>query len=333
MARFLAGVLGMLAILGLGPALASAQDSGWARKLFKDQVVSHDFGSVPHGAQLYYRFELYNPYAVQLEVMNLRASCGCVTPTMNVQVLNPRQKAFLDIYMDARRFTGDKLVSVYFTVGPQFISTATLQISAHSRADVVFNPSQINFGVVPRGETPTQTIDVEYAGVLDWRVTQIDTTGAPFDVALEDLYRRPGQVGYRVKVTLKPDAPGGALKQEIVLKTNDPATPLVPILVEATLQSPLEVVPAIVSLGNPKVGDTVTKKVVVRGSKPFSILAIDGLGDGVAAELPTTPRAVQILTLKYQPGKAGDLHRQLLIRTDLQSEAPAAVTLEGNVVP
>jgi hypothetical protein len=30
--------------------------------------ASHDFGSVPRGAQLYYRFPIYNPYAVRLEI-------------------------------------------------------------------------------------------------------------------------------------------------------------------------------------------------------------------------------------------------------------------------
>ena len=53
--------------------------------------------------------------------------------------------------MDARRFTGPKTVTIHVTVGPEYTSTATLQVSANSRSDVVFNPGEVNFGVVPHG--------------------------------------------------------------------------------------------------------------------------------------------------------------------------------------
>ena len=83
------------------------------------------------------------------------AADSCVTVTPSVQVLQAKETAYLDVTMDARRFTGPKTVSIYVTVGPQYVSTATLQVTAHSRADVVFNPGEVNFGVVSAGQTPT----------------------------------------------------------------------------------------------------------------------------------------------------------------------------------
>src|SRR5207245_8268836 len=107
-----------------------------------------------------------------------------------------------------------------------------LRVSATSRTDVVVNPGQISFGVVPRGQaTAAQSIDVEYAGVLDWRVNEIVKNEAPLNVTFKELYRRSGGVGYQVRVAIKPDAPGGTLKHEIFLKKNAPANAPVPILV------------------------------------------------------------------------------------------------------
>ena len=103
-------------------------------------------------------------------------------------------------------------------------------------------------------------IDVEYAGVLDWRINEVIKNGVPVDIGLEELYRRPGQYGYRVRVSLKNDAPSGPIKQELLLKTNDPTTPLLPVLVEAMVQAPLTAVPATVSMGTPKVGEAVTRQ-------------------------------------------------------------------------
>src|SRR5436305_1009945 len=215
-----------LLVLALGTTGAPAQ--GWAEKMFKDGL-SHDFGSVPRGAQLYHRFVVTNIYAVRMEITGVKSGCGCVSADAAKRVLEARESTVIDVKMDARRFTGAKTVGIRVSVGPEFVSSAELKVSANSRSDVVFNPGQVTFGAVARGQTPTQVIDVEYAGALDWKVSEVVARDLPLDVTFEQLYRRPGQVGYRVKVALKAEAPVGALRQDIFLKTNDPASPLVPV--------------------------------------------------------------------------------------------------------
>jgi hypothetical protein len=327
--------IGLLVALALGSSAALAQSSDWANKLFlaDNGTTTHDFGSVPRGALLYHRFPMRNIYAVPLEIVNVRASCGCVTATPSAQVFQPQQEGYLEVMMDAHRFTGPKSVTVFLTVGPQYTSTASLRISANSRADVVFNPGQVNFGVVQRGQSPTQIVEVEYAGALDWRVSEVARNGAPLDVVLEEWYRRPGQVGYRVRATLKADAPAGPLKHEIHLKTNDPASPLVPLLIEAVVQAPLTVVPNTLALGDVKIGEQVTRRFVVRGTQPFKVVAVEGAGEDVQVDLPASAAPVQVVTLKFQPAKAGDVHRQLRIKTDLDKESSATLTVEAKAAP
>ncbi|HXG09166.1 MAG TPA: DUF1573 domain-containing protein [Gemmataceae bacterium] len=322
----------VILLLSLAPTEVPAQS--WAEKLFKEGV-SHDHGSVPRGAQLYHKFKMTNIYAVPLEIINIRTSCTCVTVTPSTRTLEPRQEGFLEVLIDTRRFTGPKTFSIFVTVGPQYTSTAELKVSANSRGDVVFNPGEVNFGVVPRGQTPSQTIEVEYAGALDWRVSEVIKSTAPLETTLEEMYRRPGQVGYRVKVTLKPDAPPGSHKWELFLKTNDPASPLVPVLVEATIQAPLTVQPDPLKLLGVRVGAEAAGRVVVRSSgKPFRVLAIEGLGDGLTttAPLPSREAVVHTIPLRCQPSRPGELRRVLQIKTDLQ-ESPVPVTVEINAVP
>lgn len=316
--------------LALVTSAATAQSDDWANKLFKDGA-SHDFGTVPHGAELYYRFPITNIYAVPLDIINVRVSCGCVKAVPTVQQLQPRESAFLDVNMDAHRFVGPKTVTIYFSVGPKYISTATLQVSANSRQDVVLNPGEMNFGIVQRGQRPERVVDVEYAGVLDWKVTQVVAVDSPLDITFQELYRQPGKVGYRVKASLKSDAPPGQYKKELQIQTNDPASPMVPLAFELTVQAPISVMPNNVTLGTPKVGEEVTRKLIVRGSKPFKVVGVDGLGDGMQVDLPNTPAAVQVVTIKYVPTKAGELKKQLQIRTDVENQAPVTVTVEATV--
>jgi hypothetical protein len=296
-------------------------------------VTSHDFGSVPRGAQLHHRFAMSNIWAVPVEITNVRTSCGCVTVTPSSKTLQPRESGYIDVVMDAHKFTGYKSVSVYLTLGPQYVSTATLRVEANSRADVVFNPGQINFGVVQRGQTAQQVIDVEYAGVLDWRVRDdIDKSGAPVDVSIKEMYRQPGRVGYRITTTLHADAPPGLLKHEMFLKTNDPASPLVPVHVEAMVQASLTVKPNPLRLEDVKVGETVTRRVNVFGSKPFKIIAVEGLGDGLHAEIPPNPATVQTIAISWEISKPGEAKREIKIRTDLPDQPPVLVTIEAKAV-
>ena len=141
----------LLAFIVTAAAATAAPAQNWAEKMFPDGVT-HDFGVVPHGAQLFHQFKIKNIYAVRMEITSITPGCGCVTATASKRVLEPNEEATLDVNMDARRFTGPKSVIVRVTVGPEFTSSADVKVSATSRADVVFNPGDVEFGAVDHGQ-------------------------------------------------------------------------------------------------------------------------------------------------------------------------------------
>jgi hypothetical protein len=335
MSKSLLALVVLLLVATAIPAPLKGGEGGasWAEKMFKDgKDVTHDFGNVPHGAQLHHRFTITNIYAVQMEITAIEPGCTCTKAVPSKRVLQPRESATIDVSMDARRFTGPKTVDIKVSVGPEFISTAVLKISANSRADLVFNPGEISFGTVTAGQAAEQTIDIDYAGTLDWKVSEVVAKDLPLDVSFEKLNRSSGQVGYRVLAKLMKDAPVGALKEEIYLKTNDPNSPLVPIVVEATVQAPVVVTPSALNLSGVKVGEDVTRRVVVRGTKAFKVIAVDGLGNGVdlGNQLTTDEAAVQTIVFKCKIERAGEFKREVKIRTSLPDAAPLVVTIEGN---
>jgi hypothetical protein len=322
-----------LFVLLLGATAAPAD--GWAEKMFEDgKKTSHDFGNVPRGAQLFHRFTITNIYAVPMEITGIVPSCGCTEAKPSKRVLAPRESATIDVTMDARRFTGAKTVTIKVSVGPEFVSTAELTITAQSRADLVFNPGELSFGSVTRGQSAEQVVDVDYAGTMDWQITEAVAKDLPMDIKLEKKQNKAGQVGYKVIATLKADkdTPIGPLKGQVLLKTNDPSSPLVPIVVDATIQAPVVVTPSDLNVGAVKVGDTLTRRVVVRGVKPFKVIGVDGLnGTGLTLgnELATQEAAVQTVTFKFQVAKAGEFKHEVKVKTSLQ-DSPLVVTFEGN---
>lgn len=339
-----------LTALTAAPASAQSAQTEWANKIFGSEPhfeeTRKDFGTCPRGAQLKHSFKMTNIYKVPLEIADIKVDCGCLTWTATHKILQPNETGYLHINMDATRFSGYKLINMYVKVGPKYISTATLVVQANARQDVTFNPGSLSFGVVARGQTPTQEIDVEYAGSLEWQIHEIvKNKNAPFSVEARELYRQPpmpgrtgifgkgptpGRVGYRISVKLKPDTPAGPFKDELILKTNDQASPLFSVAVDGNVQASLTVAPTLVSLGSVKIGDTKTQKVLMRGNRPFKITGIEAV-NGVRVEYSDQARETHIVAIHFQPSQTGEFRRAVRIRTDLDSEA-ATVTVEANVI-
>ena len=325
--------------LALTVGTARAQDGRpWADKLFLETgcETTHDFKSVAHGAKLFHKFTYKNIYKVPLDVVVTRVSCGCLTAASSTKTVPPNETGTIDVTMNARQFTGARTVHVFVQFShPQYFSTAELKVLAFSRTDVVFNPGHVHFGVVPQGQPAKKEIEVDYAGTLDWRVTEVTTNGLPVEVLSEKkTQQQRGQVGYKLTVTLRPEAPAGPLKGEMFLRTNDPSGPLVPLVVEANVQAALSVAPDRLRFSPLKAGEEKSLSVVVRGAKEFRVLGVEGQGEGVtvAAPSPNSSSPSHRLTVKVRRDAAGDFRRTLHVKTSAQS-APVAVTVEGSAAP
>jgi hypothetical protein len=296
-------------------------------------TTSHDFGTVPRGAQLLHKFRWANPHKTPLEVLEVRSGCGCATATPVPRILEPGQTGVIVVSMDAKKFLGQKTVAIHVLVGPEEPHTVTLQVTAHCRPDIVYNPGHVNFGVISQGTTATQTLEMEYAGALDWRVTELLPPGPHLEASYEEMYRRPGQVGYRVKARLKPEAPAGDFQHELQFRTNDPASPLVPVLVEATIKAPVTATPDPLYFGSVRTGQIGTRRVILRGDGPFHVTQVEGLEDGLTVALPSHAAAVHNLVVNWQPRQGGQLNKQLVFHTDAEKHTKITVTIQGHANP
>lgn len=292
-------------------------------------TTSYDFGSVPRGAQLLHRFTWTNTESRPLEIVESRVSCGCVTVAAHPRQLQPGQSGTLDVAIDARRFVGAKSVTVQLLLGPEPSLAVTLQVTANSRQDVVFNPGQIQFGFLQEGATATQTLDVEYAGPLDFRID--DVIAAPhLRAEIEPLYKKPGMVGHRLKVTLQPTAPAGDFKQVLQLKTNDSQNPVLQVLVEGVIRSDVSVIPQPVHFGSLAVGQKLQRRVTIRATEPFRILKADSTLSGVSVNFALTAAKVHSVQVAWQPGSEHDALQEIVLHTDLPKHPVIRVRLEGH---
>jgi len=312
-----------------------AEDRGEAEKMFSGGV-SKDFGAVPSGTQLCHEFPLINNREVPITVAYLQPGCGCVTASAARDILQPGESTTIDVRIDTRRFVGPNAATVRVKiVGPDFESTCRLVLTAVSLADIAFRPEQAAFGAVTRGETPFRLIDVEHAGTPDWEVKEVVVPReVPFEVSLGEPQRRPGQISYELKVTLKGDAPAGLVRSDVYLRTNTPDAPLVPLTVTATVREAVNVAPSVLDLGTINAGETLLQHLLVKANRPFRVTNVQGLGDGVTLDAgpSQSPALVQTVTVRCALKEVGEFEKVVQINTDLP-EAPITVTVRGTVAP
>jgi len=137
-----------------------------------------------------------------------------------------------------------------------------------------------------------------------------------------------------MRVHLKPHAPAGVLQDQLTIVTNDSGGKTLLLPVEGRITSPLTVSPASLFLGVVKPGETVKKRLVVRGSKRFRILNIlcddpRFAFDTVAAE----SQSLHFVTLAFTASaETGEISKVIRVQTDLGSGVCDECVVNGTVL-
>lgn len=315
--------------LFLGSCLAgsaSAENQNWAEKMFRE--VGHDFGPVPRGAVVRHNFAMTNRYAETLTILDVRASCGCTSGRASSTTVAPGQTVRIEAQMDTRNFVGRKATKLTVTFMSTNGQNAEVQLAVVSTilSDIVLNPGTIDFGAVSKGQTPKLVMTIERVGAPNWKFVRMNASPRVLqsvDARLDELERSASRVAYQLTVTLKPTTPAGYLRDEIRIMTNDSESPSVPVLITGQIQGTLTATPSVLAMGR-ATQDGAKGRYMVRSSRPFTIKALEGSGDGFLITVDDTrSKAIHVVTVSYDPRNSnirGDLRRTFKVVTDLTDE-------------
>lgn len=319
-----------LALSAFFAAPLSAQE--WARKMF--EVHSHDFGPVARGAKVEYNFSFSNLYEEDVHVAGVRSSCGCTTPHISKDTLKTYEKGAVVAAFNTRAFQGQKNATVTVTFDKPFYAEVQLQVSGYIRTDVVVSPGAIDFGTVDHGTPSEKQVTITYAGRTDWKILDIKSASNHLEADIKESSRGNNQVSYHLTVRLKPDAPVGYVKEQLLLVTTDAKATEFPIDVEGRVVSEFTVSPTSLFMGVLQPGQKATKQLVVQGKKPFMIKAITS--DNASFEFPAPSdkaKTVHLVPVSFVAGdKAGKVTYKIRIETDQGPEAAAELSAHAQIV-
>lgn len=326
-------ILATLLILTISPD-ANAQK--WAREMFKE--FDHDFGTVAAGAKVQYAFEFSNPYIEDAHIQSVRTSCGCTKVDYPRGIIKTYDKSRILATVDTLSFKGYKGATISVVFDKPFPAEVQLHVRTYIRQDVVFQPGEVRFGTVGKGEKVSKKISIGYAGRSNWAIKKIKAPYPFLKTRLVEDVRAVGQVRYTLWVDLEPNAPVGYLDGQIILYTNDydPKRAQVPLAVSGMVEPPIEVRPtALAFLGSPD-GHEVVRNLIVKGHTPFKVLGVQCDDQRISAAHSERKSKIHIIRVEFKPDfSVGKKSGKIFIKTDLPSEAPLEVkflteTVEAN---
>ncbi len=309
----------------------------WVAKMFSEH--EHNFGNVARGSDTSFRFAAKNIYKQDIELVSVRSSCGCTSPTIEKKTLKTGEVGYVTAVFNTRTFTGLHGATLTVTVrwkdrGTVRTAETQLRVNGNIRGDVVFKPGAVKFDNIDQGKTSEQVVEVSYDGRSSWKIVDVRGVSDDLEVELTPNRRTGGRITYNLLVRLKDNAPSGYFNEQLVLVTNDEQYPRIPIHISGRVIPEISVAPEPLMLGQVEQGGKITKRVLVRGKKPFRITAINSDAEESfqfnADDKPSERHMVEVV---FDANKqAGPVKQKITISTDLGEKYNASLDAFATIV-
>jgi hypothetical protein len=315
-----------------GPLAGQLVAQDWAEKMFNK--VEHDFGTVARGASTVYRFEVTNLYKQPMHITGVRSSCGCTSPTIENATFKTHDKAYIVAKFNTHTFKGRHGATLTISFGAPYRAEVQVRVHGNIRGDVVFEPGAILFGNVDQGSSTEKQISVNYAGRGSWKIVDITNDNDHFEVELQETYRGTGKVSYGLLVRLKDNMPAGYVKDQLTIVTNDSRseTQRIPLFIEGRVIPEISVTPPSLALGDIAADKPITKKVVVRGKKPFRITEVSCSDERFTFNTDEDSKILHFVEVTYNPSSvAGGIKLPVKITTDRGENHGVQLMISANI--
>src|SRR5690606_24123201 len=172
---------------------------------------------------------------------------------------------------------------------------------------------------VNEGEPAEQKLTVSYAGRTSWEIVDVTNDNDNFEVELTETERGNGRVSYELVIRLRPGVPAGYIKDQLTVVTNDNRSQnqRIPLFVAGHIRPEFSVTPSQLVLGELQPGQTVTRKIIVRGREPFKILDVNCGDNCFVFKKDDESKKVHFVEVTFTAGeRPGKLQTPIHIVTD-----------------
>lgn len=307
------------------------------------EKIVHDFGRVYDIDDLECSFAFRNVSGQPIVIEDVKASCGCTTPTLSKNTFQPGESDVLKAKWDPK---GSGRQSKTLTVRSDALQggAAILTISADLTPFVKSEPIAARFEDVRIGREHKMRLSLSCPDE-NWQVQSVRASHSHVQAAIVD--ERPGGLK-DLEVTIMPGAPWGFLTSKVYVEMSGaletggpPVSHTAELTASATVVGEVRISQPMFSIGKIGPGSFETELILSReDGAPFEVIEArvnpggPPVGLRVWAEKGTDRGSfVQRLKLAGETGDyLGYLRGTVEFTTDVPGEAPRTLRFGGNVV-
>lgn len=320
----------VFALLWIAAIIPSALGQQY-QNLFKER--SHDFGTVARSAKTEHRFYFENPFSTPIHVRSVRTSCGCTTPSIVTQTVEPGEVGCILAVFNTATHSGARGATITVTFDKPNFAEVQLNVKGYIRSDVVFTPGEVAFGKVPEGTPRKLDVHLEYAGKSNWQITQARCDLPFVNIGLRESLRQAGKIHYEIEIQLDPSAPAGPIQSEITLQTNDLNIKTLSLRFTAEVEATLSIQPNLLSLGTIERTQEIKKLIRLKGTQPFKVIGLESDSFDVSnTKLPDDSKETHLLPLAFSVKSPIGENTERKGKIVLLTDAPDRPKLELDVV-
>jgi hypothetical protein len=315
-----------LLALGLGAALlapgrvapAETGASG-PRPVIALRETKQDAGNVEEGTVVPFQFQVKNDGQADLEVTQVKPSCGCTISSWD-RVVKPGAWGTIQAQMNTLYFRGSVIKHLTVFSNDPSRPQIELTIGAHVLPLVKISPSPAALLAV--GDRPaSQEFTLERNGGRPMKIVQV-IPNAPYLKA--DTAPLPGQGRYKLTVTATTDAPVGRSTVPVVVKTDLEKGGMVTLIV--TVDRGIVTVPPMVFYGivpHDLKAPQEASITILRNSTPFHVKSVAVNDPKLTSKLETVRDGAEYrVTVTYTGGWDTGLRQQTLTVTTDDPQQP-----------
>jgi hypothetical protein len=211
-------LIGLAAVL-LAPAAAVAETAGTGapRPVIEVPQTSQDGGTLEEGAVAQFRFTVFNRGLADLEISQVKPSCGCTVAQWD-RVIKSGAQGTIKAQMNTQytRGTITKQLTIFSNDSAQ--PQVELAITVHTIPLVNISPG-LNARLVVEDKPVTQEFTLERNGGQPMKIMQVIPNSQFVNAAATPL---PGSGRYQLTITALPDAPLGCTMVPVQVWTDVP---------------------------------------------------------------------------------------------------------------
>ena len=181
--------------------------------------AAHDLGTMPQETIRKLTSRIYNRGTSDLIISSVESDCGCTVAALPDSCLAPGDSTSLGITFSTRHFSGNVTKNVFLKTNDPGSPRARIKVRAFVHAIVAIDPDELQFGSVPRGESPRQVVEFKALPEDTLRILAVTVPEELFTYELEQLARTDSTI-YELTLAVKPGAPPGAFNANARIRTN-----------------------------------------------------------------------------------------------------------------